>query len=199
VVNELKAKFAPGVNVYSMGTFTLDDWRTNANTIPAGFDYIMYNYEPTYVPEFTPDQTISNSYFGEIFHDVHQYNKRTNGHAKFIISFGFEPVGGYNWDFGQVQARSDALDVQLFGSQQNLGTISGYINHISSTDSNFIVQLGINADKNQTVQQAESVIQSTQGNTKINSYSFVIIGNTRASDLQAIIQYGHYPYQQIHN
>jgi phosphoribosylformylglycinamidine (FGAM) synthase PurS component len=98
-----------------------------------------------------------------------------------------------------VQARSDALDVQLFGAQHVLDLLLGYINHISSTDSNFIVDLGINADKNQTVQQVESAIQATQANTNISSYSLNIINTTRASDLQAVIQYGHYPYQLIHN
>jgi hypothetical protein len=122
-----------GVTVlHSYKYFKLADFSSSSigwNTLPPGMDIIIYGYEccAGYEPLWTQNQAQSMPIIDQAENYVHQYNQKTNGHAKLFLQLGYGELGASTnflpWDFGLVAQHVDILSMQMqsFETDSNFG------------------------------------------------------------------------------
>ena len=107
---------------------------TGWNTLPPGMDIIIYGYENCsgtnpcyYEPLWTQNQAQAMPIIDQAENYVHQYNQKTNGHAKLFLQLGYGELGASTnflpWDFGLVAQHVDILSMQMqsFETDANFG------------------------------------------------------------------------------
>lgn len=107
-IKELKQEL-PGLKIGTGGT-SIEPLLKGINRFPEDIDYVTYDYEPDFTPEFTSDQNKSIEYFSQLFNEAHKYNKQ------LIIVPVY--VYGKDWDWGEVAKYTDIIIVQVQNFQR---------------------------------------------------------------------------------
>ncbi len=108
-VSALKMEIS-GLKIATGGT-SVENILPAITRIPSDVDYVTYDYERNWTPEWTPDQNASIGYFDQLHDKVSLSGK------KLIIVPAY--VFGQKWDWGEVAKHTDILIVQVQNFQTN--------------------------------------------------------------------------------
>src|SRR5438445_9502664 len=106
----------PGVNVEP--TVMYDKIAALTKQVPnltKGVTFVFYDYEngTKFSPEFTTNETKSIGYFDQAENAVQQYNAKTGGNAKLLVSPSYSELKNATWDWGLAAKHMDAIDLQF--------------------------------------------------------------------------------------
>ena len=168
-----KQLFKPGVKVKSFRVYyTIGNLTKYTPGLPAGYDYIEYNYEKgtPYSPEFTVNETQSIIYFDQANAAVNQYNANTGSHAKLIVTPPYPQMRWAvpPWDWALAAQHMNQIDVMMSGYALNPYLPIGASSVISqirlgSPQTENEVQLSLEPSRHQSPQQVANAIYILQG------------------------------------
>ena len=107
-VKELKNEI-DGLKI-GTGGISIDPLLKGIKKIPSDIDYITYDYEPDFTPEFTSEQDKSIELFKQLYGEVKKYDK-----GLIIVPVY---VYGKDWDWGEVAKHTDIIIVQVQNFQR---------------------------------------------------------------------------------
>jgi hypothetical protein len=168
-----KQIFKPGVKVKSFRVYyNIGNLTKYTPGLPAGYDYILYNYEKgtPYSPEFTTNETLSIIYFDEANAAINQYNANTGSHAKLIVTPPYPQMRWAvpPWDWALAAQHMGQIDVMMSGYALNPYLPIGASSVISqirlgSPQTENEIQLSLEPSRNQSPQQVANAIYILQG------------------------------------
>ena len=97
-------KDIPGIEIGTGGT-SIDPLMEGISRIPDDVDYVSYDYEPDFTPEFSNDQDVSIAFFKQLKEESNRNN------MKLVIVPVY--IFGKDWDWGEVAENTDVLVVQV--------------------------------------------------------------------------------------
>jgi hypothetical protein len=108
-ISELKKQVA-GLEI-GTGGISVTSLLPGIQRIPLDVNYVTYDYERDFTPEWTTNQTKSSDYFKQLYDESHKYDKKLAAVPVFVF--------GKDWDWGEVAKDTDVLVVQVQNFQTN--------------------------------------------------------------------------------
>lgn len=108
-ISELRKQVA-GLEI-GTGGISVTSLLPGIQRIPLDVNYVTYDYERDFTPEWTTNQTKSTDYFKQLYDESHKYDKKLAAVPVFVF--------GKNWDWGEVAKSTDVLVVQVQNFQTN--------------------------------------------------------------------------------
>lgn len=167
--------------------YSIGDIIRTISKLPPGIDFIVYDYEKgdNYSPEFTTNESKSIQYFDQAKAAVLQYNKKTDGDAKLMVTPPVGELSSANWNWSLVAKHMDVMDMQLQAFVQDRKTMQHYVletfDKTESSSPTIFIQISITKTRG-TIQDNVDAINTIK-DSRIGAF-LIWYQSTQTSDLE---------------